>query len=244
VPALDHDTIRPYVLALAIVLGGWFVGRGFSAGRADDRYVTLKGIAEREVHADLAIWPLRIVVADDDLARAQSRLQGQVHDVMRFLARNQLDTTQATMQDFAVTDAYANQYRSGERVANRYVINQTIVVRSSQASLVRDASQHVGELVSAGVVLSSGGDYGNGGPTFIFSGLNALKPEMIAEATAHAREAAERFAADSRSRLGGIRRASQGLFEIQPRDQAPGISEESQMVKTVRVVTTVDYYLR
>lgn len=243
-PTLDRAMTRALILAAGMLAAGAFVGWGFSRGRAADRSVTLKGIAEREVRADLAIWALRLVVADDDLARGQSRLQGHLREITRFLARSNVDTSQVALQDFSVTDAYASQYRSADQVANRYVINQTVVVRSSQPDRVLAASQRVGELVSAGVVLSSGGDYGAGGPTFIFSGLNALKPEMIAEATARAREAAERFAADSRSRLGGIRRASQGVFEILPRDQAPGITEESQIVKTVRVVSTVEYFLR
>jgi hypothetical protein len=102
----------------------------------------------------------------------------------------------------------------------------------------------VGDLVSRGVVLSSGNEYGgSGGPTFVFTKLNALKPAMIAEATARAREAAEQFARDSHSALDGIDNANQGVFEILPRDQAPGISQESQVVKTVRVVTTVTYRL-
>ena len=117
-------------------------------------------------------------------------------------------------------------------------------MRSTQPERVLAASQRVGELVSAGVVLSSGGEYGTGGPTFVFTKLNALKPQMIAEATARAREGAEQFARDSRASLGGIRRASQGVFEILPRDQAPGITQEGQLVKTVRVVTTVEYGLR
>ena len=95
-----------------------------------------------------------------------------------------------------------------------------------------------------GVVLSSGQEYGGGGPTFVFTGLNAIKPPMIAEATARARESAEQFARDSKSTLSGIRHANQGTFEILPRDQAQGISEESQVVKKVRIVTTVEYGLR
>jgi hypothetical protein len=102
----------------------------------------------------------------------------------------------------------------------------------------------VAELVNSGVVLSSGGEYGGGGPTFVFTGLNKLKPAMIGEATARAREAAEQFARDSKSPLGGIRQASQGVFEILPRDQAQGITQESQVTKTVRVVSTVDYFLK
>jgi hypothetical protein len=67
---------------------------------------------------------------------------------------------------------------------------------------------------------------------------------MIGDATARARESAEQFARDSRSSLAGIRTANQGVFEILPRDQAPGISQESQIVKTVRVVSTVEYFLK
>ena len=96
---------------------------------------------------------------------------------------------------------------------------------------------------AAGVVLSSTGEFGSGGPTYIFNGLNALKPMMIAEATANAREAAEQFARDSGASLGGIRQANQGVFVILPRDQAPGVSEGGQLRKTVRVVSTVQYFL-
>jgi hypothetical protein len=117
------------------------------------------------------------------------------------------------------------------------------VLRSDQPRAVLAASERIGELVEAGVVLSSGADYGTIGPTFLFKGLNDIKPEMIAEATSRAREAAEQFAADSRSRIAGIRRANQGVFVILARDRAPGLSEPSQLEKTVRVVSTVEYLL-
>jgi hypothetical protein len=102
----------------------------------------------------------------------------------------------------------------------------------------------VGELVRAGVVLSSQAEFGPSGPTFLFTRLNELKPKMIAEATARAREAAEQFARDSHSALAGIRRANQGVFEILPRDQAEGVQQESQIEKRVRVVATVEYFLK
>jgi hypothetical protein len=108
--------------------------------------------------------------------------------------------------------------------------------------MVRTASQDLGSLVSGGVVFSSQGGYASG-PTYLFTRLNDFKPEMIAEATASAREAAEQFANDSGSDLGGIREAYQGVFQILPRDRAPGVMEESQMNKTVRVVSTVVYSL-
>jgi hypothetical protein len=147
------------------------------------------------------------------------------------------------LQEFAVRDGEADQY-GNNRTGPRYVITQTLMVRSTDPDRVAATSQQVHELVNDGVVFTSGEQYGNGGPTFVFTGLNELKPEMIAQATARAREAAAQFAADAGSDLGGIRQANQGYFEILPRDQAQGIGEASQVNKTIRVVATVEYLLK
>jgi hypothetical protein len=241
---IEQATVRASILAVGVAIAGLLVGGGFARGRAADRYVTVKGVAERDVQADLAIWPLKLVAADNDLTVAHTKLQESVAKTMQFLAAQHVDTATATLANFEVSDAFTNQYAGSNRAPTRYVIRQTVVVRSSNPAQVLAASQHVAELVNSGVVLSSGGEYGAGGPTFVFTGLNKLKPQMIGEATARAREAAAQFASDSKSELGGIRQASQGVFEILPRDQAQGITEESQVAKTVRVVSTVDYFLK
>ena len=112
--------------------------------------------------------------------------------------------------------------------------------RPSQRSvdLVAELNRRMGELVKRGVVLSD-----MGGPSYVYTQLNEIKPSMIAEATRNARKSAEQFAADSGSRIGKIRRARQGVFVVLPRDPAPGIDEGSQLDKTLRVVSTIDYYL-
>jgi hypothetical protein len=237
----DHRLISSVLVAIGIALGGWFVGHGFLKGRSTDRYVTVKGVAEREVKADVALWPLRFVATNDNLSLAQNRIKKSSAAVFAFLKRFAIDSSSTEVQRIEVTDVLANPYRSGT-TQSRYIIAQTIMVRTSQIDKIVRASQAVGDLVDAGVVLSSAGGP-ESGPTFLFTDLNAMKPEMIAEATANARKSAEQFAKDSESRLGGIRRASQGVFEILPRDRAPGISEGSQLNKTLRVVTTVEYFL-
>ena len=242
--SVDRATIPAAIVAIGLALGGLAVGSGFARARAADRYVTVKGVAEREVKANLAIWPLRVVGADNDLTTANKKVAANVEGVRQFLGRHGLDTNQVQLSDFSVTDALASEYTPERPPTNRYVVKQTMLVRSNQPDRVLAASQQVSELAAIGVVVSSGsGEMGNG-PTFVFSGLNQLKPTMIADATARAREAAEQFAHDSHSDLGGIRQANQGVFEILPRDQAAGISEESQINKVVRVVSTIDYYLR
>jgi hypothetical protein len=240
----DRNILGPALLAVGIAIAGWLAGNGLASARLNDRFVTVKGISEREARADLAIWPLHLVAAGNDLSLANSQLAASVSKVKLFLAHNQIDTVQLALNGFSVTDALANQYGPGERASSRYVIKQTILVRSVKPDLVLAASQHMADLVNAGVVLSSGEEYGSGGPTFLFTDLSKVKPPMIAEATARARESAEQFAHDSRSSVGGIRQASQGVFEILARDQAEGVPESSQINKTIRVVTTVQYFLK
>ncbi len=238
----DRSSLAALVLALGIAVGGGLVGWGFVRGRSADRYVEVKGLSEREVTADLALWPLRLVASGNDLAAAQAQITRSYEAVLAFLKRNGIDASATQLQNLQVSDSTTNQYQR-EGAGPRFVIEQTVIVRMNKPEVVRDASQRVGELVAAGVVLSQGGEYGAGGPTFVFNRLNDLKPAMIAEATSNARAAAEQFARDSGSGLGGIRQANLGVFVILPRDQAPGLNESSQLQKIVRVVSTVQYFL-
>jgi uncharacterized protein len=242
-PDFNRPWIPAGVLALGLAVGGLLVGRGFTEARLGDRFVTVKGVAERDVEADLAVWNLQFTAGGNDLSAVQRTLGRNLELTLEFLASHQIAPELVEVQGVRVTDASANPYQSGP-VENRFSVTQTVVVRSEDPRRVQAASQDVGRLVEAGVVLISGQEWGPGGPTFIFRGLNDVKPEMIAEATARAREAAVEFARDSNSGLGGIRRANQGVFEILPRDPAPGITQENRIEKSVRVVATVEYYLR
>jgi uncharacterized protein len=240
---IDSATLGAIILATGVALAGGLIGNGFLKGRSADRYVEVKGLAEREVIADLALWPLRYASTGSDLSVAQAGLTRSTREVFAFLTRHGLDTAAVQLQALEVSDADANRF-PGERNGPRFVIQQTLIVRSRTPAIVMAASQRVSELVAGGVILSSSGEYGNGGPTFLFTRLNQLKPAMVAEATANARESAEKFATDSRTTLRGIRQANQGVFVILPRDQAPGVNESGQLQKVVRVVSTVQYFLR
>ena len=236
------QTIAALILALGLALGGLFVGLGFARGRAEDRFVEVKGLSEKPVKATLALWPLRFVVSANSLAEAQASASAATNEVLAFFKRQGIDPAAAELQNLQVTDSQTEMYRQ-DRSGPRFVITQTVMVRSADVDTIIRASQRVSELVGAGIVLSSSGEFGGAGPTYLFTGLNELKPSMIAEATANARAAAEQFARDSGAALGGIKQANQGVFVILPRDQAPGVQEGSQPEKIVRVVSTVQYFL-
>ena len=229
-------------MALAIIAAGALVGHGLAFFRIADRTVAVKGVAERDVVADVGLWPLTFTAAHDELGTAQSKVESDRRATERFLARYGIDSTAISLFSLNVTDTRANMY-GGQIPPNRYVVKLSLIVRTNEVNKLREASQRIDELVRQGVVLSAGQEYGASGPTYLFTRLNDLKPAMLGEANVNAREAAQQFAKESKSKVGGIRRASQGVFEILARDRAPGIAEQNQIEKTLRVVSTVEYML-
>lgn len=230
------------LVAAGLVGAGWLAGDGVARARLGDRFVTVKGVAEEDVEADLAVWNLQFTAGGNDLGAVQRTIARNLELTFSFLEERGVARDLVSVQGIRVVDAAANPYQQGP-VTNRFSVTQSVTVRSEEPYVIQEASRDVGALVEAGVVLVSGQEYGPGGPTYIFRGLNDVKPDMIARATARAREAAREFARDSGSRLGGIRRANQGVFQILPRDPAPGIGEQNRIEKRVRVVSTVEYYL-
>ena len=228
------------ILALGIAAGGYLGGQGLVKSRLGDRSVSVKGLSEREVKADLALWALRFVATGNDLAETQGQVKSNAEAVTRFLTSHGFNAAEIELQAPQVTDRLAPAYNSGP-VQSRFIIAQQIVLRSTDVEKVAKANRDTSNLIEQGVVLSN--EYGPVRPSYLFTGIADLKPEMIEEATKRAREAAETFAADSGSRLGGIRRAWQGQFQIQPRDETPGAQETEQIAKTVRVVSTIEYLL-
>ena len=229
------------ILAAGSAATGWYAGQGLVKSRLGDRFVSVKGLSERNVKSDLALWPIRIVAAGNDLASVQTKLKADRAAIESFLTARGFSADEFQVQSFEVNDLYANVYRSGP-VENRFIVAQLFMVRSADVDRVAEAARNAGELVDQGVVISN--EMGPSRPSYLFTRLNDIKPQMIDEATVEAQRAAEQFANNSNSQLGGIRRANQGLFQILPRDQAPGISETDQIEKTVRIVTSIDYFLK
>jgi uncharacterized protein len=232
------------LLAFGLVVGGWVLGAQIKATRLGDRYVTVKGLVERKVKSDLVIWPLTFKEAGDELSSLYSKTEADKKTVLQFLEEQGLQSSEIELGIIRVVDTQANEYGGGTRAPHRYIVEQQITVHTSRVDQVAAAAQKTMLLLQKGIVL--GGNPGQG-LAYKFTGLNAIKPDMITEATRNARAAADRFAADSGSKVGAIRTANQGTFSILPADQAGesegGYGADASLMKTVRVVTSVEYYL-
>jgi hypothetical protein len=222
------------LLAAGIAAAGWFVGGGIRYFKNAERYVSVKGLAEREVPANLAIWPIVFSVSGNDLSELQARLEADARKVGDYLAAQAFAADQYALSAPRVTDN-APQGGTEERAPReRYLVEATMILRTPDVAAARRAMERSGALVKDGVRLLRSWEYNT---QYFFTDLDRIKPEMIAEATADARRAAEKFAQDSGARVGGIRRAQQGYFSIEDRDP---FSPES---KKIRVVTSIDYFL-
>ncbi len=224
------------LLSAAIIIAGFFIGNMHKTGKKYDRFVQVKGLSEREVDADLAVWPFHITLTDSDLRTLKSKIEDQNEAVIQFFRKQGFDDEELTRGSVNINDLQADPYNSNNRNADfRYLAKSEFTVRTDDIQKLQNALSASLELMSNGILLGSKNQWRP--IEYIFTGLNDIKPSMIEESTQNAREVAEKFARDSDSEVGGIREARQGLFSISDRD------ENTPQVKTVRVVSTIDFQL-
>ncbi|MCG8465312.1 MAG: SIMPL domain-containing protein [Xanthomonadales bacterium] len=228
-----HARTSALIVGVAIVLAAYFLADAARDVKFGDRHVTVKGLAERTVTADWVVWPLSFSVSHNDLQGLQSALEQNTETVIAYLMLNGFDEAEINRAAPRIVDLHAQSW-GNDQPRTRFNATVTITVQSPKVDAAKAAMASAGDLIGEGVILAE--TYGPSAQ-FLFNGLNDIKPDMIASATKNARAAAEQFARDSNSQVGGIRRAKQGVFTISERDI------NSPETKIVRVVSTIDFYL-
>ncbi len=226
------------ILAIGLFLAGLAIKQGIVQFKEMDRTVTAKGLSEKTVKANKVTWPLKFKELGNDPAELYETIERDTRTIVEFLKKNGISDAEITQAPPQLVDQQANLSYSSETVRYRYKANCVVTVVSENVDLVRSLVSKQAELMREGVTIV-GNEYDeHSAVTYEFTGLNDIKPEMIAVATKNARNTAQRFAEDSDSKLGKIRTADQGQFSIENRDQ------NTPWIKNVRVVTTVVYYLK
>ena len=226
------------ILGISVFLGlsvlGYFIALSPTKFKQFERSVNVKGLSEREVLADVVIWPITFSAASNRIEELYQSLEEDTGRILSFLESHGFTKSAITINPPAVIDKVARNY-GNQTVELRYLGQQTVTVYTDQIERVRHAKSKLAELGKSGIVFV-GNDY-EGATEYIFTGLNTLKPKMVEEATRNAREVALKFAQDSDSELGKIKAARQGQFSITNRDK------NNPHLKKVRVVSTIEYYL-
>jgi hypothetical protein len=225
------------IIALGIVVLGFTVRSGIVTFKDRDRIVSVKGLSEREVKADKVIWPLVYKDLGNDPAEMYRQLEKKNQKIVTFLKSGGLTDSEISVNPPTIVDRQADNY--GNEIMNfRYKATSVITVTSPNVDKVRALMNSQAELMKQDIAIVGEEYGGSNSPSYEFTGLNKIKPEMVEEATKNARITAEKFASDSGSELGDIRSASQGQFSIESRDAS------TPFMKKVRVVTTLEYTLK
>ncbi|MFM5885031.1 MAG: SIMPL domain-containing protein [Novosphingobium sp.] len=224
--------------AAGLVASGYLLGDGLRRAKAAERDVSVRGVAERDVTANLATWSIQFSHSAGDFASAERSVDEQAKAVRAFLNTAGIKGSDVTDTDVALSREAAD-YNNNR--PERFTVSRTIQVRSGEVMKARAAYARQADLLRAGVEMSSNAI------SYTFTGLNRLKPEMIAEANRNARASAEQFAHDSGVDVGKMKSASQGYFSVGARDGEEcddcGSTGGSSPFQKVRVVTTISYDL-
>lgn len=235
---MDTQIISSSLIAVGIIAGAFTLGNQLEQGirgfKDADRVVTVKGLSEKEVKANHVIWPVSFREMGNDLSQVYDQLEVKQNMVLKYLKDGGLTDEEITIAAPKLRDNLADNYGS-QRPPFRYMITQVLTISSDKVDVVRKLDEAQRDLLKAGVGLTNDYSYMT---KYSYTGLNEIKPAMIEAATKNAKEAAQKFAMDSGSTLGKIRRANQGIFSITDRD------ENTPFIKNVRVVTTVEYFLK
>jgi hypothetical protein len=226
--------VESVILAIGLLLMGFLIKQGLDSFAEKNRIVTVKGLAEMEVPANKVTWPLMYKEVGNDLISLYNRIHTTNDAIVNFLIKKGIKKEEISVNAPEIIDLQAERYNQNP-VQYRYNVTTVITVTSNQVDLVRSLIQEQSELLKQGIAIT-GGDY-RYNTQYDFTSLNEIKPQMIEEATKNAREAALKFAKDSESELGKIKRAYQGQFSIEDRDA------NTPYIKRIRVVTTIDYSL-
>lgn len=230
-------------LLAGLYLAGQQIGEGTARFRADNRSLTVKGLAEQEVKADQATWNIAFRRAGNDYAQLQAEIKADKEAVQAFLTKQGFAAGEVQQQPTRTVDKLANEYgnNQGEDKA-RYILTGKYTVKSKNVDAVAAAVGHLDELQAQGILLD--GD-GGANPSYALTNFNAqLRPQLLDQATINAKGTAEQMAKKMGVKVGKLRSANQGVIQIFGADQENEYGGEGSMQKKLRVVSTFEFDLK
>ena len=219
-------------LAVGLIAAAFILASAFIKFKEGPKTVSVRGLSERQVQADMALWPVKATITAATLEELYSSLDTSQKNIKAFFLSKGFKESELSTKQPRITDREAQLYGDLPVNKERYIADFGFLIKSDRLELIKKAINDISELIAKGVSLSSSE------VEYIYTKLNDIKPEMIREATLEAKKSAEQFALNSDSKIAGLKNAYQGLFSIEP------IHYYTQDVKKIRVVTNLTYFLK
>ena len=229
--------IPALLLAAGIALAGFFIGKTLFNAKVGINTAEAKGLSERRVTADSASWSISFSVSGKSRADVPD-LYRQAEANQNAIAKILTDGGLASEEiEFGIIDYSVRDFRdsTNQLVDQDHTLTGSVMVETKNVALIKSLRISINQLVAQGM------DITNRAPSYRFTGLNEIKPDMLKEAARNARIAATEFAENAGAKVGRIRHARQGAFIIVDVGQSHG--DTRSLEKDVRVVTTIEFYL-
>ena len=229
------------LISISIIFCSFIPSYYYYKSKTSLNTITVKGLAELDVIADLAIWKLKFITTNNNLSIAEQTIKTQSNDIIHFLKKLGFNNDEIKISSTDTQDLLATPYRNTDANTSRFILSQTITIKTNNITLVEKSIPKTDILIKKGIIFDN--SYGDT-ISYIFTKLNDIKPQMLELATKNAKKSAQEFAKSSNSTLGKIHTANQGVFSILPREQSFLNNENTQIEKKVRVVSTITYWLK
>lgn len=241
-----RPTLPAAILGLCVALGpalaGYFIYKGILEAKQSDRYVTAKGLVERIEKADRGVWEINFKASGNNPAELYQKVSHDSTIISNALKKEGVEEKEMSISPPRVLDLHAREWGNGTHLSpERYIIESTLHVNSRNVDNLNKLSELTGQFINKGITIT------NTSTSFYLDKFNSLRPQLIEEAIKNAQEVAVSFARTTDSQLGGIRKGHQGSFTITDPNASPNAEYDqgvNSLMKKIRVVSTIEFYLK
>jgi len=230
-------------LAAGFIGSAWVLVKGAREVVNYDQRITVKGYAERPMKSDLAIWQGHYSVTQPDLVKAYQELKQNSPAVIDFIKNQGISKSEIESLGVSKTVNYQRNDKGNktDKIVS-YTLRQSYRVKSIKVNIVAKLTNNFSQLLEKGLNVNSSA------AKYFFTKAGKLKLEMLREATNNARKRAEMLVVGGVDKVGRLRSARQGVFQITAEHSTSvsgyGVFDTSSINKVIKAIVTIEYTIQ
>jgi len=228
-------------IAAATIVSSIILSQGFlKIMKFTREQVSVTGSATKEIKSDYIVWDAMFSRREPALVTAYAKLKDDLDKVKAYLASKAVDEKEVVISQIVTETVYKkNEKGNDTNDIEGYRLTQGIEIRSNNVDKIDAVSRESTELINQGI------EFQSAPPQYFYQKLDELKIEMLGKATENAKQRAESMVKSTGNRIGSIRSARMGVFQITPITSTDvsdwGINDTTSIDKKVMSVVTVSF---
>lgn len=204
--------ISTFLIALAVVCAAAILGSAFKNRNNYTQKISVTGLGSRDFVSDLVVWTGSFSRSSFELKQAYQLLNNDRELIQKYFTSKGVSEKELIFSSVTISKNFDELFDNEGRLTGRkfigYTLNQSITIESKEVEKIENLSREVTELINQGI------EFYSENPRYYYTKLAALKVEMISEATKDARSRAQSIAENAGNKLGNLKNASMGVFQI------------------------------